>query len=234
MTASGNSIKIPPQNIDFLFKYLTDSYASQFFKVLQILPDGAKFEPRPSEISTVEYGVVSLDRVFMLEGRTILHLEFDSSGIPRDLCRYMRYAALLSYSYFMASESEMPYSVRTVVIYPGGVKLPPRVYASEGSLIYEIEQISVDEHIDGDQILSEISRTVQANPKVKLTGEDVVKFALAPLGKVRGKKPEFGRQAVRLAKSLAPAPDNDKAIALVACAVSTFLDAGELNSLMGG
>jgi hypothetical protein len=46
--STSNEIELPRQIKDLLFNNLTDNYTSSFLKILNIIPDGMKFEQRPT------------------------------------------------------------------------------------------------------------------------------------------------------------------------------------------
>ncbi|MDR1607335.1 MAG: hypothetical protein LBT38_02875, partial [Deltaproteobacteria bacterium] len=63
-------------------------------------------------------------------------------------------------------------------------------------------QISLNDVIDGDAILADISKRFREDPNLVLSEKEMVKLVLAPLGKVTGNRKEFAKNTVSLAKSL--------------------------------
>ncbi|MDR0354695.1 MAG: hypothetical protein LBJ64_03020, partial [Deltaproteobacteria bacterium] len=228
-----NTINMPYQNKDALLKNLTDYYPSPFLKILSLFSDGRKYEQKPSEIVLLEHNRMLTDKVFMSDDGVILHLEFDSSGKARDLARYMHYAASLSYQYSFTSEPLAYHPVKTVIIFPGYVTPPTKVYTTVCSLQYSVEHIYLADLIDGDQILADISAMVKDNPHLVLTGDQNVQLSLAAVGKVRGKREKFCKKAVSLAKSLSRNPDNNNILALVVCSVYNFIETEVIKSIVG-
>jgi hypothetical protein len=73
------------------------------------------------------------------------------------------------------------YPVRTVVVYPGYVRLPNNVYTDKKSLIYSTEQFSLGSIVKGKEILEELKQKSEANPKSVFSPEFLLKAAMIPL-----------------------------------------------------
>jgi hypothetical protein len=173
-------VSIHYQNKDLVLKDLADNHSNIFFKILNIGDNNFSFIQTPSEIATIESFHNLPDKLYLLNNNVILDLEFDSSGKSKDLTRYMLYSALISYKFTVKSKYTIFYPVRTVIVYPGNVKLPPNIYTKTGSLLYSVEQISLNDVINGDEFLDQINREFAVNPNLVLSEEDVVKLTVIP------------------------------------------------------
>jgi hypothetical protein len=143
----------------------------------------------------------------------------------------MLYAAALSAKF--TEIDKKAHSVITYVLYPANVKPPSNIYLGDGSLRFSVIQILLGDLINGDEMLAKVSHEFAENPDLVLTEENLLKFVLAPLGKVKGDSKEFSRQIITLAKSLFPWPDQKKSLTLVIFAASSFLDNKELTAIVG-
>jgi hypothetical protein len=242
-TNKNNAVNIHHGNKNTKLKNLFETYRDAAFHILPILDNkNIKVKQLSSEIDTDifdglfaeifdEIDIGSPDLVYMLGGgdnRVILNIEFDAADQPDALTRFMLYAANLSLRETVKYGEKFNFPVRTIVIYPAGVKKPTNVFTSTGSLKFFVEQIFLENYIDGDAILAEIEQMFAKDPKLVLSAELVVKFVLAPFGRILGDKKLFCRRVMALAMSLFTGLEQLNDLALVTVSSSSILPKAEL------
>jgi hypothetical protein len=213
---------------------LTDSHQDALFDILKIGVKKGSAAQIPADIAKIESFYDMPDRLYLLENNVLLDIEFDSSNKPEDITRYMFYAALISSKYSAMSGHKIYYPVRTVVVYPGNVKLPTSIYTNTGSLRFTVEQISLNDVIDGEAFIADLKKRLDGDPKLVLPEDEVVKLVLASLGKVTGNRKEFAKNTVSLAQSLFKEDEQQRDLALVVASTHALLGRGTLSDLLGG
>jgi hypothetical protein len=84
------------------------------------------------------------------------------------------------------------------VIYPANVKIPPN-NIDLGCISFKIDQISLNDLIDSDKILSDLKDNLTSNRPYQPSEEELVRIILAPLGMIKGDRKEFCRELASLA-----------------------------------
>ncbi|MDR1608937.1 MAG: hypothetical protein LBT38_11105, partial [Deltaproteobacteria bacterium] len=178
-------MSIHRQNKDILFKDLSDHNNDVFLDILNIddICDIGDIGDKnrslielPNEIAIIKSFNKKPDKLYLLGKKVIINLEFESSYKLENIARYMLYASLISYTYSAMSGYKISYPVRTIVVYPGNVKLPTSVYTNTESLHFSITQISLNDVIDGDAILADISKRFREDPNLVLSEKEMVKL----------------------------------------------------------
>jgi competence CoiA-like predicted nuclease len=211
-----NLINIARENKDILLKRVFKKNYTTVFGMLNILDDkNVKIEEIPTEIATIETVSLKLDTAFILNNELILDIEFDSTGHKRNLLKYLKYAIYMTDFYSAKNEYSFYFPVKTIIIYPGYVKLPPIVKTNIYDNLFSIEQISLGGRFDGETILAEIRQMFAANPNLVLSKELVIKLVLATLGQAKGDINNFADKVLELARSFLRGPENEDALALV-------------------
>jgi hypothetical protein len=131
-----------------------------------------------------------LDNIFLLGKSELINIEFDSTGKPENLNRYLFYGSIACASLY--DKIKVYPNMTTIVVYPGSVKtIPTPVYSDKGSLLFKVEQISLAKLIDGDKIFAELEKTVKSSKLLNFSEKELLNIALAPLGKIKGSRRQF-------------------------------------------
>jgi hypothetical protein len=238
MTSANQLVNTPPQNKDFVLSVLADQYTYPFFEYLGIIDHKAEMTPLPTIILCLDHIRRTADKLYMLKDKSLLHIEFDSTGRKEHLPRYLLVAASIADKYNnIKIDRKTIYrrqKVRTVVVYTAGARLSPNGCVSQKNPSFEFQRISLPDFVDGDKILSELKKKHRSKRSSVLSQADAVKLALAPLGKIRGDKErrkEFCEEAVSFADSLPKVYENTNALCMVVCAASSFLDKQDIVDL---
>jgi hypothetical protein len=219
---------------DISFKFITDHFFLELFSIFNIYFDKySTLEQIPSEVATINTFQGLPDKVFLLNDKFIVILEFDSSGKKTDLSRFMLYAAQLSAKYSNLSGNKVFYPVKFFVAYPATVTVPPSVYTSEGDLLFSFTPILLGESLDSDAILAKESQNFAADPNYIPSQKDSILLTLSPLGGVKGDHEAFCRKVASLAGKLFNKPFQDKFLGLSASFLNKYLKLSELSSLLG-
>jgi hypothetical protein len=132
----------------------------------------------------------------------------------------------------MNLKTNINHPVRTIIVYPSNVSVPQNVYTNTGNLLFSVEQISLNNLYDSNDFLSSLEAEAARNRNPFLSEENVVKLALAPLGRVSGDRGAFVKRSLLLANQLFGEPSAVKAFALIAVAGSNILGTGDLSNFI--
>jgi hypothetical protein len=141
-----------------------------------------------------------LDKVFHCEDGSIMAMEFDSSGRKDSIVRYLKYA--------MAVSSDNDFRpVKVVVIYPADCPIPAtdKIFRC-GCGLFSIEQISLENLIDGENLIKNMEAMVKDNKNPCELDEIVVMLPLAILGQRRKNRFDYCLKALKLIRPFRDEP----------------------------
>jgi hypothetical protein len=231
------AINVHTQNKDIIFKTLTDIFPYILLMLLKIsFGPNTKFVQVPSELASVESYHGLPDKVFLADDCKIVVLEFDSSGDPTNLTRYMSYAARLSAKYTSMSQGKVFHPVYFYVIYPANVNIPPCDYTTEGNLLFSVKPVSIGKLFnddDSDEFLATMSQKLASDPNYIPSDEDFIHLVLSIFGRAKKNRKTFFRKVANLSNSLFYKPGQEIQLGVIAGALIKFFKANELSSLLG-
>jgi hypothetical protein len=182
---SNAKIEITAQNFDSMFKILVNEHRKEFLKILNInIPGDITSSYTNFEIKRLLTFTGYLDYCAIIDEKSVLCIEFDSTGEAKNIKRYLQHSTFASIVASEKCKSEINFPVRMIVVYPAKVTLPPSVYASEGNLLFSLEQISLSNAINSDDVFAEICKKYSNISKLDISDEDLLKLFLLPLGNI--------------------------------------------------
>jgi hypothetical protein len=148
-------------------------------------------------MTNIEVDKLFLDKLFLLEDGTYVHLEYQSSDNKKDLARFLAYDALAYYKYGN--------NIKTLVIYSTDItKAVTELNA--GCITYKISAFYMY-MLDGDNKFEVLKSKIERQEH--LTREDILTMAFIPLMKSSEDKNKRAIQAVELFKKAEPVPLNE-------------------------
>ena len=144
----------------------------------------------PTVLPVLEVAENRTDFVFLLEDRTLLHLEFVTKKKRKDLIRYLLYDARLI--------DRDGRAVQTAVIYAGRITRAPELLTL-GSITYRVANVFLKAY-NGDEELERLNRKISMGGT--LDDEDVLKLLFLPLMKSKSGEEEMTINAAELATTL--------------------------------
>jgi hypothetical protein len=193
-----NSIETAFHYIDFTCKILCDHYQQEF---LQLLGINTSATLEPTEIKNILTSFHRLDSLLKVGENDFIDLEFDGNGDKYNIIAFCCYASLFCSDYYK-KYSIIP-NFKTIVLYPGNVKnLPSATLSMKGSLNYTIEQISLNDLIDGEEVYTRMKKEIESDKTLNLSQNEKMELILTPLGKISENQKDFKMKFLDMALSL--------------------------------
>jgi len=202
------------QNKDVLFKILSEHYKNKSFEVYGLDLPPIK-EVLPTNLPAIQLDERRSDNIFLLEGNTILILEYESDASEKNLIKYGHYAFRVTEVY----SKNILYKLVIVVIYTGDIQSAPSML-DLGCMQLQVNQVFLSK-FDGNKLYNEIADKI--HNKLPLNDKDVMQFIILPLTQV-GNRQDFIENAVNLAKEINDEDMQSFIIAGILSASDKFID----------
>ncbi len=195
---------------DAIFKNAMECFAdtaAEFFDL-----DTKVMIPARTELPSIAVNKVFIDYLFYTQDGSYLHFEFQTTHKKDDLARFMYYDALLYH--------KDKKDITTVVVYSADIK-KVKSQLDIGAIKYNILPIYMT-HYNGDEVLENIRRKIQANQE--LTNQDIMKLTFAPIMGGIKNKVQRAIESIELAKSVQDEHQRLQSIAMLYAFVEKFGD----------
>lgn len=168
--------EIAYQNKDIMSKVLADEFKGKSFEAYGVyLPKIV--DSRPTELAAVEANELRLDRIFELEDKSYLIVDYESDYSESKKHKYLGYVARLAKTLY----NELKYypKMRVLIIYTADVKrTQTKPDLSLGDFTMHIEEAFLSE-IDAEELWVRISENVRKFEK--LEDKDLMQLIIYPL-----------------------------------------------------
>jgi hypothetical protein len=221
---------LPHNYQDVLLKNLTDNNLGELFELFDLDIDSKDLRPISNEGNLIQISQDVYDRAFECSDGSIVDLEFDSTGKLSALIRYIEYAFLLFINNIKKNKIIAPVTI--IVIYPADVTVPELDDLLIGNKVFVIQQKSLSQHINGPELVKNLTDMKDSGINPFKYKENVVKLPLAILGQVRNKRHGFFLEGLKLVKPFSDDPVAKYVLTLMSLAVSQTLDKKELQLLL--
>jgi predicted transposase/invertase (TIGR01784 family) len=209
------------QNKDVLFKVISEVYKSKSLKVYGLDLPPIK-EVLPTSLPMIKADEMRADNIFLLEGDTILIVEYKSASSTQDIFQCGFYGFRVADTYFKGADRKLI----IVIIYTGDVDYAP-AKCDMGSIQICVEQVFLSK-LDGNAMYKELKHKVEAGEP--LSDEDIMRFIILPLTEKAGNQARV-ESVIELAKEIKDERTQVFVIAGILTATDKFINKEYANSV---